>query len=163
MIFISLSLQGFFFLWEDQCFSLNWLFLSAWSFGSAQVLFQCRSCLQTICSSCLWKFAACCLLDPSLKPPNIFFPFHLCTRPLHHTTCFRGAGVHLASCLCLFHVWHLGSISSVCRTPVSSVLSVWGEVNHSQSWCLGWGLRLAPVALSAPLGLALLHRKPQST
>lgn len=161
MIFISLSLQGFFScgrtsvsLWTDFSFQHDHSGLLKCCFSAEAA---CKLFVAAASGSLLLA-----MLDPSLKPPNIFFPFHLCTRPLHHTTCFRGAGVHLASCLCLFYVWPLGSISSVCRTPVSSVLSVWGEVNHSQ-WCLGWGLRLAPVALSAPLGLALLHRKPQST
>lgn len=68
-------------LWTD--FSFQHL-----SFRTAQVLFQCRSRLQTICSSCFFGSLLFAVLDPSLKLPDIVFPFHLCTRLLHHKICF---------------------------------------------------------------------------
>lgn len=123
-------------LWTD--FSFQHL-----SFRTAQVLFQCRSHLQTICSSCLFGRLLFAVLDPSLKPPNTVLPFHLCTRPLHHTTCFWGTGVHLASCLYLLHVWPWGSISSLLQdlSTVSSVLRVPKERWTTAScyvWVEGW-------------------------
>lgn len=51
-------------LWNDFSFQHS-------SFWTAQVLFQCRTCSQTICSSCFFGSLLFAAYDPSLKLPDI--------------------------------------------------------------------------------------------
>lgn len=139
MIFISLSLQG--------CFPVGGpLFLFELTFpfniyhpGPLKCCFSAEAACKLFVAAAIWE--VCCLqcLIPHLN--QLTLSFHLCTRPLHHTTCFWGAGVYLASCLYLLHVWPGGVFPVCCRTSVSSVLWVPKERRTTACcyvWVKGW-------------------------